>query len=216
MTMETPALVSIILPTYNRAALLRTAVESVFQQSHTNWELLIVDDGSTDETPELLHQLAKVDMRLHCFRQPNEGPSSARNAGLSHSEGVFVTFLDSDDTYLPEHIGTRVRFMLEHPKVDFLHGGIRIIGSDEQHMVADAGDRARRISLEQCVAGGTFFARKGVIEKAGGWRTMYGEDYDLFERVSMQFRVEKVSFPTYLYHRTSPDSRCTAELNGAA
>lgn len=93
---------SVIVPAYNSAATIVTAVNSVLNQSFVDLELLVVDDGSTDETPALLHHLAEEDGRIRLFRQENAGVSAARNAALDRAEGQYVAFLDADDWLEPD------------------------------------------------------------------------------------------------------------------
>ena len=207
-------LVSIILATYNRSDLLPRAVDSVLMQSWHNWELLIIDDGSTDGTPALLEEIDRLDMRVRVFRPERagagpKGPGPARNRGLRESYGDLVTVLDSDDTYAVDHLNLRVRYMLDHPEVDFIYGGYRAIGNDAQMLVPDLEDPSIMIPLDECIIGGTFFTRRGVIERAGGWDAGYGEDARLFSRIRASFVVRKVDYPTYLYHRDTIDSRCS-------
>jgi glycosyltransferase involved in cell wall biosynthesis len=202
-------LVSILMATYNRADLLPRAVESVLLQSWHNWELLIVDDGSTDDSAALLRDFTALDGRIRALAQENAGPARSRNRALHESCGDLVTVLDSDDAYAADHLSLRVRFMLAHPEIDFLHGGFRAIGSDAQMMIPDVHDPTRQVPLEECIIGGTFFAREGVIERAGGWEGGYGEDARLFARIRAMCRVRQVDFPTYLYHRDTIDSRCS-------
>ncbi len=207
--MTTGPLVSIILPTYNRARLLPRAVGSVLKQTWTNWELVILDDGSVDETPLLLERMARDDKRVRVFRHANIGPGETRNRGLKNSCGEYVAFLDSDDEYLPRHIELRARFLLEHPDVDFLHGGVALSGPFSRLAVPDALNPSRTISVTECAVGGTFFARRPALEQSSGWTSGYAEDFRLLEELSLRIRVVKVDFPTYVYHRESDDSRCS-------
>ncbi|MDT8324310.1 MAG: glycosyltransferase family A protein [Bacteroidota bacterium] len=201
--------VSILMATYNRAELLPRAVESVLLQSWQSWELLIIDDGSTDGSAALLERVAALDGRIRVIRQENAGPAHSRNRALAESSGALVTVLDSDDAYAVDHLSLRVAYMLAHPEVDMIHGGFRAIGSDAQMMIPDLHDPSRHVPLEECIVGGTFFAREGVIERAGGWEGGYGEDARLFARICAMCRVRRVEFPTYLYHRDTIDSRCS-------
>ncbi len=93
---------SIILPTYNRAPLIAKAVESVVNQSFKDWELIVVDDGSNDDTESIIAQYLPADIRY--FFQANQGKSVARNNGITKAQGEFICFLDSDDYYLPQHL----------------------------------------------------------------------------------------------------------------
>lgn len=93
---------SIIIPTYNRAHILPRTIASVLTQTYTNWECIIVDDGSTDNTKELI--ASYTDPRITYIYQTNAERSAARNNGICHAQGEYICFLDSDDEYLPEHL----------------------------------------------------------------------------------------------------------------
>ncbi len=105
-------LVSIVMPTYNRADTIGRAIASVRAQSWSDWELIVVDDGSTDNTPSLL---AGLDPRIRFLRQENQGVTAARNTGLAASRGQLVAFLDSDDEWLPHHLALATGFFAAHP-----------------------------------------------------------------------------------------------------
>jgi len=95
---------SVIIPVYNRAGPLREAIASVLAQSFQDFEIVVVDDGSTDDPKSVVEKFA--DPRIRYFRQPNGGGGAARNRGLDEAEGVFVAFLDSDDLFLPHHLAS--------------------------------------------------------------------------------------------------------------
>jgi glycosyltransferase involved in cell wall biosynthesis len=95
---------SIIIPTYNRANLLSKAIESVIEQTYTNWELIIVDDGSTDHTKELVENYSKKDNRFRYVYQENAERSTARNNGIKNANGEYICFLDSDDYFLTNRL----------------------------------------------------------------------------------------------------------------
>ena len=95
---------SIIIPTYNREDLIISAIESVRNQIFQNWELLIIDDGSTDDTKSKVSSYKNIDIRIKYHYQSNSGRSSARNKGIATSKGKFICFLDSDDYFLPNHL----------------------------------------------------------------------------------------------------------------
>lgn len=122
------AAVSIILPTYNRARFLPQAIESICAQEFTDWELIIVDDGSTDETPELLPQLtANILQPVRIIRQENQGAYAARNTGLDHATGRYIAFFDSDDLWLPHHLRDCANALDDNPDVDWVYGACRIV-----------------------------------------------------------------------------------------
>jgi glycosyltransferase involved in cell wall biosynthesis len=110
-------LVSVIMPTFNRADTIRRAIRSVQAQTFTNWELIVVDDGSTDNTVALIEGRHP---RLKLIRQENQGTAGARNAGLSASAGSYIAFLDSDDEWLPHHLELCVSFLEAFPGEQFV------------------------------------------------------------------------------------------------
>jgi len=97
---------SVVIPTYNRAHLISDTIQSVIQQSFTDWELLLVDDGSEDNTKEVIEAISKTDRRIRYIYQENAERSAARNNGIKHAKGQYICFLDSDDQYLPNHFET--------------------------------------------------------------------------------------------------------------
>ena len=105
---------SIILPTYNRASMIFSAIDSVITQSFTNWELIIVDDGSTDNTKEIIDSYIISDKRIKYFYQENSERSIARNNGISKAKGDWICFLDSDDLYHNNHLITFFNFISEY------------------------------------------------------------------------------------------------------
>lgn len=200
-------LVSIILPTYNRCNLLSRAIDSVIKQTYSNWELIIIDDGSTDNTFSLVQSYKEHEQRILYLAKKNEGPAASRNSGLEIANGHYVTFLDSDDEYHRNHIFQRVAYMQSHD-VQCIHGGIIVIGTEEQMYVPDVNDRTKKIAIAECVVGGTFFGLREIFLSVGGWREGFSEDSDLFNRIQKKYKTDSVDFKTYMYHRDSTDSRC--------
>jgi glycosyltransferase involved in cell wall biosynthesis len=195
------------MATFNRAQLLPRAVASLTEQLYTAWELIVVDDGSVDDTGPLVSAWTVADGRIRYKRQENQGLTGARNTGLALAAGQFLTFLDSDDEYAPDHLLRRVEHMALHPKLDIIHGGVRIVGGPD--CVPDRHNPKQLIALAQCVIGGTFFMRRCVYAEMGGFRKPdYGNDAEFMERALQRFQVGRVEFPTYIYHRETPDSMC--------
>jgi glycosyltransferase involved in cell wall biosynthesis len=112
--------VSIIMPVYNGAEYLAGAIESVLAQSYPQWELVLVDDGSTDETAVIVQQFNDARIRYHY--QENRGQAAALNTGLSLAQGEFVTTLDADDSYSPESLQSRVTLLNQHPEIEIVYG----------------------------------------------------------------------------------------------
>jgi len=122
------SLVSVIVPTYNRRETIRAAIASVQRQTFQDWELVVVDDGSTDGTADLIEG---SDPRLVLIRQKNQGVNAARNAAMLRARGQYLAFLDSDDELLPHHLALSVAFFRAHPQEDFLAGEFCEDGSSE-------------------------------------------------------------------------------------
>jgi glycosyltransferase involved in cell wall biosynthesis len=108
--------ISVIMPVYNGAPYIATAIDSLLRQTSTDWELIVVDDGSTDATPDILARFS--DARIRVVRQQNEGEANARNTGLAHMRGVYLAFLDADDEYLPRALEDMANFLDTHRQYD--------------------------------------------------------------------------------------------------
>lgn len=118
-----PFTVSVVIPAYNAAWCVGRAIESVLAQQFRDFELLVVDDGSTDGTAAVL---ARYGDAIRVVRQPNGGLSNARNAGIRESRGEFVAFLDADDWWLPEKLGRQIALMRERPELGFISTAARV------------------------------------------------------------------------------------------
>lgn len=113
-TKEQKPFVSVITPTYNAKDYIKMTIESVLNQTYQNWEMIIIDDASTDNTIEIIKQMIIDEPRIHLIeRTKNEGPARTRNAGLKQAKGRFIAFLDSDDEWFSEKLSRQVEFMIE-------------------------------------------------------------------------------------------------------
>ncbi len=123
-------LVSIITPAYRCAGVVGETIRSVLDQTYLNWEMLIVEDCSPDNTCDVLRKWTAVDPRLHLIEQPkNAGPATARNVGLERAQGRWIAFLDSDDLWLPHKLEYSIKFAEEH-EAPLVFTGFRRIPSD--------------------------------------------------------------------------------------
>lgn len=128
-----PPVISVIMPVYNAVQTLERAVESVQAQSRTDWELLLIEDGSKDGSADLCASLAAADLRLRLLRQPgNTGAALARNAGIAQARGRFIAFLDSDDEWLPEKLSLQLDFMVQRGAA-FSYTGFWRARADQAH-----------------------------------------------------------------------------------
>jgi len=200
-------LVSIILPSFNRADLLPRAVDSVYRQTEKSFELIVIDDGSTDNTFDIINRYLENHENIRYVKQQNMKLPIALNVGIKLAAGKYITFLGSDDLYKPEHLKTRVEYLENNPDVDMLHGGVEIIGNK---FVKDKNNLSKMISIEDCAVGGTFFGKRNVFTELDGFKNIaYSEDSEFLERAEKRFKIEKYSeHKTYVYYRDSEDSIC--------
>jgi glycosyltransferase involved in cell wall biosynthesis len=122
--------VSIIIPTYDYAQLISQALESVQSQSYEEWECVVVDDGSTDNTEDVVASYSKQDPRIRFIRQANQRQAAARNTGIKNSAGTYIQFLDADDLIEPRKLELQVAYLEQHPEVDITYSGVRYFTAD--------------------------------------------------------------------------------------
>ena len=140
--------VSVIIPTHNYAQFLAEAINSLRGGTYSDWECVVVDDGSTDDTPALVAALAASDPRIVYVSQAASGPSAARNAGLATASGEFVQFLDADDLLGPRKLQYQLEIFGQHPEADIVYGGVR-------YFAEDGADDGRAKAVRRWVAGST-------------------------------------------------------------
>lgn len=188
--------VSVIIPTHNHAAFLPETLESVFAQRLQPYEVIVVDDGSTDETPKVLRRYAG---RIRAVRQPNRGVASARNAGTLMASGDVLAFLDSDDVWLPAKLELQVGRLWRDPELGLIHCGVEEVDAVGRSL------RRRLDGMEGWVSRKMLFFGCGVIlgggsaaliprvlfETVGRFdeRLSTSADWDLYYRVAKQRRV---------------------------
>jgi len=195
----TKPLVSVVIPTYNRAWCLAEAVDSVLAQELRGFELIVVDDGSTDDTPRLLEGYGEA---VRTLRRENHGVSAARNAGIAAARAELIAFLDSDDLWLPGKLRRQVEFFTSHPKAlicqteEFWVKNGRRVNPGKRHR--KRGGMIFEPSLELClVSPSAVMLRRGLFDRVGLFdeRLPACEDYDLWLRVSCCHPVGLIDTP---------------------
>jgi glycosyltransferase involved in cell wall biosynthesis len=194
-------LVSVIIPTFNRDWSIGRCVSSVFEQTYQPIECIVVDDGSTDDTPQIVERIssdAPKEIELRLIRKENGGANSARNRGLIECKGEYICFLDSDDWLLPDSVKTRADILIADPNVDFCYGLCSV--QDEN------GNELRKMNSPWPKQGEARIApylfqtdapliRRSICAKAGLWReddTYAAQEYEYFARI--KFFSGKVIF----------------------
>lgn len=199
--------ISVIITTYNRSSLLIRAIDSVLNQTFKEFELIIVDDGSTDNTTQIVESYLYSYDNIRFVKHKNRKQALSLNTGIQIAQGNFITFLDSDDEYLPTHLESRFNYMQSFPETDILHGGMEIIGNP---YVPDKFDTSQQIHIDDCVAGGTIFGKKDIFFELDGFLEIpYSSDSNFIDRaLSQNFVVKRSYQKTYRYYRDSQDSIC--------
>jgi glycosyltransferase involved in cell wall biosynthesis len=206
---EDQPLVSILIPCYNQAHFLGEAIESALAQTYPHLEIVVVDDGSTDNIAAVVGRYPGV----RCLRQENQGLSAARNTGLRHSIGERIVFLDADDRLMPQAIEVGLTCLRDHPECAFVYGHSRFVAFDGslfhwQPRSQVDGDYYLAL-LRGCpiFATGSVMYRREIFEVVGGFNPSLSPaaDYDLYYRIASQFpiRCHEETIAEYRKHGAS-------------
>ncbi len=233
MSFKTP-LVSVILPAYNVRAHIADAIESVVAQEWPSLEIIVVDDGSSDDTAEFVEQ-SFPDVRL--FRKANGGAASARNLGMREARGDYIAFLDADDVWLPGKLALQIDYMRAHDDVRLLCGGFSFWHPNEtgvfpdpstlsdgvSHALVDtdrSGWNYHKLLLSNFVWTSTVVIHRSLIDEIGFFdeALRLGQDYDYWLRASRvtEIHVLKGAMALYRKHDGSATMRGTSTQNYAA
>jgi GT2 family glycosyltransferase len=220
-SLATPT-VSILTPAYNSGKFIRQTLDSALKQTFTDFEMIVVDDGSTDDTRRIVKEYADRDRRIHLISQPNGGIAAARNRAMRLARGRFLALLDSDDLWLPTYLSDQLAILAERPDIDVLssnainfggafdgtpllpirwRGGIRLVSLLELINVEDS----------LCILS---IFRREVTDAIGGFDITLrrSEDYDLWLRATVAgYRIAVNPKPLGLYRRR-PDSVSADEI----
>lgn len=202
--------VSIIIPTYNRVKMLERSIESVFAQSFTDWELIIIDDASSDETEEKMNELSSRELNVNYMRIPkieNKGISEYLNIGLRNSHGEYIARIDDDDYWCHrDKLKMQVEFLDNNPEYVVVGGGVILVDENGnelfRYLKKETDEEIRRFALySNPFTHATVMFRKDVALKLGGYRNMkHVEDMELWLRMGMVGKLYnfKEYFITYM------------------
>jgi glycosyltransferase involved in cell wall biosynthesis len=209
--------VSVIIPTYNRAHVLREAIDSVLSQKYSDLELLVVDDGSTDHTKEVVSSYTS---KLAYIYQEHQGVSAARNRGIKHTKGDYLAFLDSDDLWLPDKLSTQMRFMEDHPEIHICYTEERWIRRGVRVNPMKKHRKYSGMIFEHClplciVSPSSVLIARSLLEEIGVFdeELKVCEDYDLWLRISARYPIYLLDTPLII-KRGGHDDQLSKAMNG--
>jgi glycosyltransferase involved in cell wall biosynthesis len=191
--MNASPLVSIVIPAFNSEKVLTDALESVRTQTHTNFEALVVDDGSTDRTMEIASKYATDDTRFRCLKQSNAGSAVARNTALKQARGQWIAFLDSDDVWFPTKLETQLRLSNEDSAANLLFSNYWIWNGGQDRCLRYSrrrefpeGDLVGRLYRGNTFGTSTVMVRRDMMDRVVGFdpELRHVHDWDLWLRIS--------------------------------
>ena len=198
--------ISVIIPTYNAAEYLPEAIDSVLAQTFQDFELIVVDDGSTDGTEEVVRSYGD---RVRYLRQENRGPGAAKNLGIKNSRGPLVVTLDADDRWLPHKLERQYEYMREHPEIGmvntdfstFNEKGVMTRHYNREYRKIYQGDIFDRLLQKNFVGSGVVMFRRECLDRVGLFpeNFMISEDWHLWLRIAKEYRVGYIDEPMAMY-----------------
>jgi len=207
--------VSVIIPTYNRANLITDTINSVLSQTYKNYEIIIIDDGSTDNTKEVLSPYMN---KIAYIYQDNQGASAARNTGIRYAKGEYIAFLDSDDLWLPFKLEKQVKILKKHKDVYLVYSNISycdvtgtFIKIAHNPRMICSGYIPEKVLLwkVQCGHPPTWLIRKSCFKEIGYFDTSFkmSEDREMSIKLAMKYEIYGIKEPLTIVRQHSPSQR---------
>lgn len=208
--MERKPFFSVIIPTYNRERLLGRAIKSVLKQTCTDYELIVVDDGSKDRTAKVVNSFGS---QVQYIVQKNRGPSEARNTGIRAAKGIYIAFLDSDDQFIPDKLKINKQFLESHPECQFLYSWYysvrrghkkRTVRSAKSY--ADLNKfRFHLLDRSFTIRTSTAVVHRSCFDKVGMFNPTYrySQDWDMWLRLAHHYNGFCLKMPLVLYRKHS-------------
>jgi glycosyltransferase involved in cell wall biosynthesis len=203
------SVVSVIIPTYNRAQLLHSAIVSVLNQTYQDFEILVIDDNSKDNTQAVVKNFD--DKRIRYIRhEKNKGEAGTRNTGIKHAKGTYIAFLDDDDEWLPEKLLLQVDLMRNSkPDVGCIYTGLFVVDKTKGKILNQIIPKKRGyIYYDMFIKNyigtpSTVLIKKECFERVNIFdeHIAFGTDYDMWIRISKEFHVDYIKKPLVLYYR---------------
>ena len=192
---------TVVMPAYNAAAYLSQTIESVLSQSFTDFELIIIDDGSTDDTAPIADKYQKIDNRVKVLCQSNQGVSATRNKGINLSKSKYIAFIDADDKWFPENLKFHFEHLQKNPDIGVSYAKVEFLHPDGNHTGKIARGRLTKLQPQHflyenpTMTVSNIVVRRQVFEQIGCFDcTMsYSEDMDfLFRAVCSDWKIEGI------------------------
>lgn len=205
------ALVSVIMPVLNRADIVASAIESVLAQTHDQFELIVVDDGSVDTTRDVVAEYSRTDSRVRLFAGPHAGVGASRNTGLREARGEFIAFLDSDNSWTPRFLELSLAALDAAPDIIASHAGLRLHGDDNEVAYRGGDAQLSDLQLGNSIDLNVLVARSPALQATGFFDVTLRRwvDYDLVLRLAKLGRLEYLPFIGCEYDNKSADGRIT-------
>jgi len=211
MSTSTPA-VSVLMPVHNAGRFLAPALDSILAQTFSDFELIAIDDGSTDDSGKVLTEFAARDGRIRVFTQENRGIVATLNRALELARAPLIARMDADDLSRPDRFAKQAAYLREHPDVAVLSGAMDVIDESGAHLrvaafPTDPDAVARELLHRSCVCHPAVMARANALRSVGGYRAnaRHAEDYDLWLRITEAGRVANLP-DVLLSYRVHPQA----------
>ena len=203
------------MPVYNGEKYIVEAIESILTQTFTDFELIIVDDGSQDASAQIIRSYAEADNRIHFLQhEENLGQAQAQNTGIAAAEGAFLAAMDSDDISLPQRLEKQVAFLKSNPEIGLVGAHQRFVDKDLNPLTSYKLSCSHAIIVLNLFIGAslhgpTIMIRRGFLTKAGGFRPEVRrcQDMDLFLRLLEKTQIRFANLPDELYFYRLHDSQ---------
>lgn len=195
--------VSVVLPTYNGSRYLAESIQSVIDQTFEDWELIIVDDCSTDETPQIIERFVQQDPRICCIRhETNRKLPAALNTGFSQARGDYFTWTSDDNRYAPEALQVMLVFLQENPGPDMVYCDYSVIGPDGVALETVTAEDPLELLTHNVVGACLMYSRE-VALRVGAYdtRRFLAEDYDYWLRLSLHGKLAPLHHNLYFYRQ---------------
>lgn len=212
--MRTEPLISIVLPTHNGCLHILESIKSCQDQQYTKWELIVVDDASTDNTPHILHQLSSSDPRIQIIRHDlKRNLPAALNTGFAHTKGEFLTWTSDDNYYRPNALKAMLLLLQDHPDIDVVYTDFTVVDELGRFLKFEMVRSSEDLLKGNCV-GPSFLFRREVMETIGPYAEdlILAEDYDFWLRVSTRFCMFPLHQDLYCY-RIHPNSLTSLSID---